>query len=293
MRLALAVCLLALLAGCVAPAPFLSPASFDSPLPTPDPERLYLPLTLGRPALKGVTLACGGGDSMAREVEALNVSWIWNWNVDPPQFPGIESVPCIWDGRTIGKPLGGNSQWLLGFNEPDQWDQANTPPDVAAQQWAELEATYPGYKLASPQVVQWEKRWLEEFYDAYVAQNNRPPRLDALAIHTYWGKTRADYQEQVAYYINLAERWGVPEVWVTEFTLAPELDGTVRETVAELAAYIEWLETQPMVSRYAIWTNRTECMPYPPGSFYDTPLVGVNGQLTEVGKMYSAIRPGW
>ncbi len=128
---------------------------------------------------------------------------------------------------------------------------------------------------------------------AFVAQNGRPPRLDALAVHTYWGGTLADYQEQVEYYIGLAERWGVPEVWVTEFTLAPELDRTVRATVADLAVYIEWLETQPMVTRYAIWTNRTECMPYPPGSFYDTPLIGVNGQLTEAGKLYSAIRPEW
>jgi hypothetical protein len=285
---------LLLVAGCApAPQPFRSPLAltFASPLPEP-PRRVFLPLVVSAPSKKGISLACGydDPDRMAREVAALGVSWIWNWGPTPPTFPGVESVPNIWSAASIGHPLGGNSQWVIGFNEPDQYDQANVAPDVAARQWAELERAYPDRKLASPQVVRWDRRWLEEWYAAYRAQNGgRPPRLDALAIHTYWLNDMAAYQEQVRYYIALAEQWGVPEVWITEFTLAPGLDRTVRETVDDLRTYIAWLDTQGIVTRYAVWTNRVECTEWPPDSVFDTPLYGANGMMTELGKTYASI----
>jgi hypothetical protein len=296
-RIAALALMIILLTGCVAqPAPFQSPmrvqTTFASPLPEPQ-QRVYIPLaiTAAERPKKGISLACGYEDldRMAREVEKLGVSWIWNWGPTPPLFAGVESVPNIWSAASIGVPLGGNSEWVLGFNEPDQWDQANVAPDIAAQQWAELERTYPDRKLASPQPVRWLDRWLERWYDAYVAQNGRAPRLDALAVHTYWGGTLADYQQQVRYYIGLAEKWGVPEVWVTEFTISPGLERTVRASVDDMRAYIEWLDAQSMVTRYAPWTNRVECTDWPPDSFFDTPMYGANGQLTEIGKMFRDI----
>ena len=286
------------LAGCVAyPQPSESPVAlpaFDSPLPQPE-YRVYAPWVVGGPiAKKGVSFACGYDDMarMGREVAALNVSWIWNWSTDPPLFPGVESVPCVWDGSHIGKPLGGNSRWVLGPNECEQEDQCNTSPEVMAALWPQHEAANPGKLLTSPQVVRPDARWLERFYAAYQAQNDgRPPRMDAIAIHTYWWQDRGAYQDQVEYYIGLAQQWGVPEVWVTEFTLAPELDNTLQETLDELQAYITWLEAQPMVTRYSIWTNRTECNEYAPDTFYDTPLFAANGRITPMGRMYSAIAP--
>jgi hypothetical protein len=285
---------LLLVAGCApAPQPFRSPLAltFASPLPEP-PRQVYLPRVAAVPSKKGVSLACGYDDParMAREVAALNVAWVWNWGPTPPLFPDVESVPCIWDDTVIGATLGGNSEWVIGPNECDQHDQCNRSPEYMARAWAELERVYPDRKLTSPQVVRWDRRWLEEWYAAYQAQNGgRAPRLDAIAIHTYWGNDITAYQEQVRYYIALAQRWGVKEVWITEFAIAPGLDRTVQATVDDLRAYIAWLDAQPMVTRYAVWTNRVECTEWPPDSLFDTPLYGANGMMTELGKTYASI----
>ena len=197
---------------------------------------------------------------LERETQALGVSWLWNWGTEPPVFEGIESVPCVWSAAFFGKPLGGNSEWVIGPNECEQYDQCNTSPEVMAVAWRDLEEAYPDRKLTSPQVVQPDRHWLEEWYAAYVLYYGQAPRLDAIAIHTYIWNDIEDYKRQVLYYIDLAKKWGVPEVWITEWTFAPMLDGTVRNSAQALADYVTWLDAQPMVTRYSPWTNRVECM---------------------------------
>jgi hypothetical protein len=261
--------------------------AFDSPLPTSE-YRTHLPLAAAVANKRGVSLACGTEDLVRtqREVQALGVSWVWNWSTQPPTFAGVESVPCVWDASYIGKPLGGSSSWVIGFNEPDQWDQANMTPEAGALAWRDLEAAYPERKLASPQVVKPGEHWLEKWYAAYLAHYDHAPKIDALVLHTYWGNNLAAYQEQVRYYIKLADLWGVPEVWITEFAFAPVLDGTVREATAELAAYIAWLDAQPTVTRYSVWTNRVECTGIVPDGVFDTPLYAASGVLTAAGRAY-------
>jgi hypothetical protein len=291
----MALCLL--LAGCVAPPALPSAQPFVSPLARP--HKLYLPTFLADwfagqsiSPKKGVSLACGGGAARAREVQQLRVSWIWNWGTDPPLFPGIESIPAIWDASYIGKPLGGNSEWVLGFNEPDISNQANMTPEAAAIAWRKLEATYPYRRKTSPQVI-YPGDWLERWYAAYVDLYGQPPRLDALAIHTYIGNSSTAYIAQVQRYIALAQQWGVPEVWVTEWAMSHGLDRTLRDTMAEMSAYVNWLEAEPMIARYAPWTNRVECMDNEFGfrydSFADTPLFAHDGRLTDLGRTYQAL----
>ena len=294
MRCSVVAAVVLVLAGCIAippPRPLRSPLTFDSPAPTPEPaHRVYLPLLQVAPNPKrGVSLACGY-DDMARqaaEVDGLRVAWVWNWEPNPPLFAGIESVPCVWDASDIGQSLGGNSEWLLGFNEPDDADQANMTPEQAAREWRRVEQTYPERKLTSPQVMV-PGTWLEDWYAAYQAQNGgRTPRIDALAVHTYYGNDITAYQTQVLHYIDLANKWGVEEVWVTEFALSPGLDRTLRETLTDTAAYVAWLDAQPLVTRYAPWTNRVECMTtVVPDGIFDTPLYAANGALTPLGAVY-------
>ena len=80
----------------------------------------------------------------------------------------------------------------------------------------------------------------------------------------------------------------MPEVWITEWTFAPMLDGTVRNSAQALTDYVTWLEAQPMVTRYSPWTNRVECMDnIKPNDFFDTPLYAANGLLTAAGQAYA------
>jgi hypothetical protein len=108
--------------------------TFASPLPSTT-YQTYLPLSTHTITKRGISLACGYEDMarLDRETQALGVSWLWNWQTDPPVFEGIESVPCVWSAAFIGRPLGGNSEWVIGFNEPDQWDQANLTPEAGAR----------------------------------------------------------------------------------------------------------------------------------------------------------------
>ena len=117
------------------------------------------------------------------------------------------------------------------------------------------------------------------------------PMLEVNNVHTYYGNDITDYKAQVAYYVELAARWGVPEVWVTEFAFAPALDGTVRNSTQALTDYIAWLDQQPTVTRYSVWTNRVECMPgIVPDGVFDTPLYAASGALTAAGRAYARPR---
>jgi hypothetical protein len=282
-KLTTVILVVLLLTSCIAPPTTnrsLAPAQY----------KLYLPIINSSPNPKrGINLACGSYEQQAKEVAALGVAWLWNWGLNPPLFPNIESVPTIWNASTIGQPLGGNSQWLLGFNEPDGGEQANMAPEAAARAWRKLEAAYPDRKLASPQIVH-PGTWLEDWRAAYIAEYGQPPRLDALAIHTYWGKTAAAYSAQVQSYVDLAKQWGISEVWVTEWALAHQLDRTLQETTAEMRKYLAYLDAEPMVTRYAPWTNRVECMGDAYGFRYDgpfdTPLFNFDGSISELGKAY-------
>jgi hypothetical protein len=292
-RVLVALGALIVLAGCAAAQemPRTAPQPFVSPL--------YLPVVLHsetavtqRPhsPKQGVTLACGSSN-LAAEVARLRATWVWNWGTHPGLYPNVESIPAIWDASRIGKPLGGNSAWLLGFNEPDIGNQANMTPAAAAVAWRQIEAAYPDRKLASPQVIYGPSGWLTEFRNSYIALYGRPPRLNALAIHTYVGNAAADYIAQVQSYIELAKQWDIGEVWVTEFALAPAMDRTLRETMTELEMYLAWLDAEPMVTRYAVWTNRVECMNQQFGFRYDgpfdTPLIHLDGSMSELGKVFA------
>jgi hypothetical protein len=265
----------------------------------PPLNKLYLPLVApmelaGRPYVKrGLTLACGEPESAAQvqDVAGARAVWIWDWGTQPPLFPGIESIATIKTAADIGKSLGGNSPWLLGFNEPDASNQANLTPDEGARLWALLEQAYPFHKLASPQPMYTGFGWLEAFRAAYIVQQGHAPRLDALAIHTYSGNTAAAFIAQVRHAMNLARAWGIAEVWVTEFSLAPLLDRSIRDTSNELQVYLDFLDSEPLVTRYAIWTNRVECMRSIHGFAYegqfDTPLFHMDGSMSELGRVYS------
>lgn len=169
-----------------------------------------------------------------------------NW-----ECPGVESLAMINSPEQIGVEPGGNSDYLLAFNEPDA---SGLTPEQVARYWRQIEDAYPEYKLISPVPTQDNiVRWLQQFYAAYVEQNGQSPRLAGLALHCY--------HPTAAYCINLAERvielanrWGVAEVWVTEFGLSDCWEPW-EKLVQEATKLVHWMEEH--VTRYAWYTNRT------------------------------------
>lgn len=305
-----ALAALVILSACVRPTPTVSPIS---PVATARAEvklepRVFLPLVAfdydpelaARPisSKKGLAPACGYSDMarFERELRSMRIAWLWNWSTSPPVLAGIESVPAIWGRDQMGAAPGGNSRWLMGFNEPDLAGQANLTPSQAADLWATLEGTYPDRLLASPQPSHIAGGWLADWYAAYVSIYERKPRVDALAFHCYAGVDECIALTE--YYAGLARAWGVRELWVTEFAFGmgfvePAQSVSVGQRLDDLTRFVEYLELNPVVTRYAYYTNRGECCAGSSVCGYDPMLDAYlfhwTGQLSVFGKLYRTL----
>jgi hypothetical protein len=272
----------------------------DSPTPTPVPKPkraptsqfyLFLPLAQGGTSVqttpkKGAALTYQDCSSAI----AVNASWEYGWSPKPPNCAGIENIPMIWGAGDVNATLGGNSQWVMGFNEPDSGSQANLTPAQAASLWYQIEQMYPDRKLLAPAPSGANANWLVDFRNAYISAYGTPPRLDGLAVHCY-----AWYASQcipfVQQFESWASSWGVAEVWVTEFSFATTSPSSPSLSVQQAQTFISWMEGQPQVTRFAWFASKIQgTESWLPPSF-DTPLVDWNtGQLTSYGNMYLPYR---
>lgn len=178
----------------------------------------------------------------------VGATWHYNWVGEVPECSMVESVPMIYcathlDYIEAGHSVLMDSEWVMGFNEPDDARQANLAPEEAAAAWPRVEALAGNRKLVSPAVV-WHTEWLVEFRDAYEAAEGHPPRLDALAVHCYTNNVEA-CKTQIARVVHYAELWGIDEVWVTEFMLWGD------NAEEDMLGLVAWMESHPRITRYA------------------------------------------
>lgn len=268
--------------------------------PSAGPYRVYLPLIFSNgPVLakKGVPLTYSADCPV---VATMGAWWQYSWSPTPANCPGIENVPMISVPSEINATLTGNSQWILGFNEPDEsWQPAYMDPATGAQLWRQIEQKYPpssGKKLMSPGTGSEDyTHWLLNFRNSYIAQYGTPPRLDGLAAHCLkWWASQA-INDCVPKYVDWANAWGASEVWVTEFAFATNPScgaGASDSQAAQMEKqFIDWMVTQPKVTRYAWFASRIPPGTEIPGCFY-TPLVDYYNpsQPTTFGTVYMPYR---
>ncbi len=223
--------------------------------------------------------------SSATSVAAV---WEYGWAASPPNCASIENVPMIWGANDVNAILGGNSDWIMGFNEPDS--QSNISPANAALLWRQIEQKYPSRKLLAPAPSGANPTWVVDFYNAYVATYGAAPRLDALAVHCYaWSASACITHTQR--FETWANTWGVPEVWVTEFSISPAAPNSPNQSLQEAQSYINWMESDPMVTHFAWFASKIQGNEWWLPSSFNTPLVDWNsGQLTSFGSMYLPFR---
>lgn len=228
----------------------------------PGPKQVFLPLVLVNhrsPFLgQGVGATYVTDSADCYQLEGLDLFWFYNWTRNPPICPGFESTPMVYSHKELGKPLGGNSEWALFYNEPDVPMQANRTPEQAVDDWFQFKQDNPDRKLVSAAIlVHWETTWrgfgwLEEWYDLYT-QEHGDPGLSAIAIHCYGSV--ADCKNAVTEAIALADDWGddwgVDEVWLTEWALLPCQEGYEAKCLAFMQEMKVWLADQPKLTRYA------------------------------------------
>lgn len=286
LRLAWWLMLIMVTAGCTA-VPELPDTMFRSPVVAPEGRvyRYFFPFWCQQGSTKrGLGLTYGH----CEDVQAARVAWYYTWGPRPPSCPGAEAVSMIWGLEPQYWAVPAGASVILGFNEPD-W-QANIEACAAVEPWQRIEHRWPDARLISPAPSDQDPRWLERWYNCFTARVGRPPRLDGIAWHCY-RPTAAECISLGQYYIGLARAWGVDEVWLTEFGFLPcqhwhgagDLDNALRQ--AEIL--VDWLEAEPMVSRYAWFAARIaedEWWSFPPGC--STALFSLQGTPTAFGAWY-------
>ena len=126
----------------------------------------------------------------------------------------------------------------------------------ASQHLVQIESQYPERKLVAPAPSQLNPEWIELFYESYQAQYARSPRLDALALHCYF-VTAQDCIALIEWYKALAGKWNIREIWLTEFAFWRDTPNcSLDSAVVELDKLKLWMERDPMLTRYAWYTNR-------------------------------------
>lgn len=244
----------------------------------------YLPLVI----LPPVEPHQGVGSTY--DIPFPGATWCYNWNVDPDC--GCESVPMIWDETLIGAALGGDSAWVMGFNEPELSGQASVTPTLAAELWREIETLYPDRKLVAPAA---SKYWLIQFDWMYQTFYGGHPRLDALAVHCYgaWSAAQgtAGCTDKVDVYVDLAQFWGIPEVWVTEFGYLPCWPDGEEGVLAFMEGMVDYYRQNPTVTRWAWFqTSYYGTEPWSFGPHCNTSLIDIEtGALTPFGVLYEEL----
>lgn len=228
----------------------------------------------------------------------VGASWTYNYTPNPVIIQNVECVPMV--GAFIPPTVGGNSEWIMGFNEPDmpgKSGEAFITPTAAVSLWYDLENTYSTYKLVAPAPTSHicfdgYVHWITDFIDAYYSVYSVWPRFNALAIHIYSGLA-SDGIQVVTEAIQQAKRYkidlGIPveEVWVTEFGDHWAKPPQSAFSLFELRKFINWMNNEKFVTRYAWFKNYGTPDRWKELGWEDMSLVTSAGELTIWGQEYT------
>jgi hypothetical protein len=190
------------------------------------------------------------------------VTWAYNWagSLSGSLPSGVEFIPMLWGARDFGGWLGtvetvlsSGSNYILGFNEPDMSSQANMSPSDAASYYRQYITPFSGKaKLISPAVTSSTDAGLGlSWFDSFITQCS-DCSISGLAVHWY-GNTADEFKSFVTQAINTASSHNLEELWITEFALSADVNGSadLATTTAFLNEVIPWLESQTGVTRYS------------------------------------------
>ncbi|WP_367867698.1 glycosyl hydrolase [Pedobacter sp. WC2423] len=226
----------------------------------------------------------------------LQSHWYYTWGTDLPMQnapQNCEFVPMFWGRSNVSdtniayaKQLGvqGKAKYILGFNEPDLGDQSNLSVQDALAAWPELESI--GLPLGSPATAWPTRQWMYDFMDQAIAQNKR---VDFICVHMYVGTDDVAFVKVLQ---DLHDKYKKP-IWITEFATAANNATTMAQNpytpemvLAFMQRLLPKLEALDYVQRYS-WFSGSPTS----SRLWSSALVDANGNLTALGKWYSAYKP--
>jgi len=242
---------------------------------------LYFPLIISQVnkfGIAGCPISC----------KTIGCSWCYSWSSNPGIINNTETVPMIWDETRVNEKIGGNSKYLLGFNECDLSGQCNLSPKNAVEPWYIVEQNNPDKLLVAPVPSHLNPNWIIEFREEFYKKYNKYPRFSVLAFHCYepWAIDCINLGNK---FIKLAKEWNINEVWCTEFAF---LEAYNKDYKNQINIFINWLDSNDMITRYAPYVSYRGICP----SFYWTDCRNEANPslfkenlytLTELGKIYA------
>lgn len=113
-------------------------------------------------------LAMGGDMSTTVVTKKLNISWYYNWATqafNTTVDEGVAHVPMVWGAAQENlqgiKDITDDSNYILGYNEPDIESQANLSAGKALAAWKYIEET--GKRTVSPALAVYSGGFMEDF----------------------------------------------------------------------------------------------------------------------------------
>jgi hypothetical protein len=208
------------------------------------------------------------------------VKWWYNWAIRGETDADIEFVPMIWGRSTAGDIIPDGSKYLLGFNEPNFFDQADSSARGSADAWQDVERSAggvpvvgPGMNFCGPAERCHDTNPYQYLKDFFASCDSC--QVDYVAVHWYNCDLPSlrDYLEPGG---NLEgfEQFGVP-IWITEFSCNPS--ASMEEQEAFMREAIPYLESNPQVFRYS-WFSA--------GPIPNARLIHDDGTPTTLGEVY-------
>ncbi|KAK3589414.1 hypothetical protein CHS0354_020743 [Potamilus streckersoni] len=221
-----------------------------------------------------------------------NVHWWYDWSETPfyhthQQCGPLKTgrVAMVWGWRLhadLPLHIAHDSEYVLGFNEPNFYKQANITPQAAVQHWAEIEAHSHGKPLVSPAAAPCSahdscmsngEEWLAEFF-----QLCKNCRIDFIATHAYW----CNPDSTMNYLKRLWDHFHKP-IWLTEFS-CPQTHSEDRQ-LQYMKEILPRLEAAHFVFRYSWYVHRKMTNGWTTTS--TSLLHQHNSNLTTLGEYYN------
>ncbi|KAM0426275.1 hypothetical protein ACHAPT_008315 [Fusarium lateritium] len=212
------------------------------------------------------------------------IGWAYNWWTGRGDIPEeMEYYPMVWCPTKIGvdgwtkdaeTAIASGSKHLLGFNEPDQHGQCNIPVEQAVEGYKSYMNQFKGRALlGSPAVTNNPAPRGLDYLSRFLDQCGNDCHVDFLVTHWYGVEQNGvwNFQRHVNKTIELAEKHGISQVYITEFGMT---GADVETTSAFIEEVVPWLDQNEAVGGYAYF------------GFYDGILME-DGAINELGQAYA------
>lgn len=190
-----------------------------------------------------------------------NVGWAYNWWTGRGSIPEkFEYFPMVWCPTKISlagwtndaeRAIASGSRHVLAFNEPDQRGQCDIPVEQAVEGYKTYVNQFKGRALlGSPAVTNNPAPRGLNYLDRFLETCAGECHVDFLVSHWYGELQNAvwNFQRHVNKTIDLAQQYGIPQVYITEFGLT---GATEEQKVDFVGEVLPWLEEVDAVGGYA------------------------------------------